>query len=80
VERNYDFNSFNLEKLRSADATVTGMVNKILYAIAALGKQSCRFRNLRIKESRDQDHLFFFLVLLVPNALILMAADCVLNS
>jgi len=48
LNKAYDFNSFNLEKLRSAEATVTGMVNKILYAIAALGKQSCRFRNLRI--------------------------------
>jgi hypothetical protein len=48
VERKYDFNSFNLEKLCSADATVTRMVNKILYAIAALGKQSWRFINLRI--------------------------------
>ena len=48
VERKYDFNNFNLEKLCSADATVTGIVNKILYAIAALAKQSCPFRNLRI--------------------------------
>lgn len=39
VERKYDFNSFNLEKLRSADATVTGMVNRTLYAILALGKR-----------------------------------------
>jgi hypothetical protein len=38
VEHKYDFNCFNLEKLRSADATVTEMVNRTLYAILALEK------------------------------------------
>jgi hypothetical protein len=58
VEHKYDFNSFNLEKLHSADATVTGMVNRTLYAILALGKELCRFRNFRIfKGGRWAGHL-----------------------
>jgi hypothetical protein len=49
VVRIYDFNNFNLEKLRSADATVTGMANKTLYAILAFGKQSRRLKNSELQ-------------------------------
>ena len=43
-----DFNSFNFEKLLSADAKVIGMVNRTMYAIPAVGKQSCHFKKFRI--------------------------------
>ena len=39
VDRKYDFYNFNFEKLISTDATVTSIVNNILYAINAFGKQ-----------------------------------------
>ena len=38
VDRKYDFYNFNFEKLLSMDATVTSIVNNILYAIDAFGK------------------------------------------
>ena len=41
VERKYVLISFNLEKLRSADATVTGIVNKIPKAVVTFGNTSC---------------------------------------
>jgi hypothetical protein len=37
VERRYDFMSFNLEKLLSAEATVTGAVKTILRTMHTLG-------------------------------------------
>jgi hypothetical protein len=64
--RKYDFKNFSFEKLRSADATVTRMVNRILYAILALGKQSCRFRDFRIlliTEHLDRSILYYILVI-----------------
>ena len=39
VDRKYDFYNFNFEKLLSTDATVTCIVNNILYAIDVFGKQ-----------------------------------------
>ena len=48
VKCKYDFNSLNFEKLRSADARVTGIVSITLYAIVAFGKQSCRSKSFRI--------------------------------
>ena len=39
VDRKYDFYNFNFEKLLSMDATVTSIVNNILYAIDVCGKQ-----------------------------------------
>ena len=38
VDRKYNFYNFNFEKLLSMDATVTSIVNNILYAIDAFGK------------------------------------------
>jgi hypothetical protein len=58
--RKYDFKNFSFEKLRSADATVTRMVNRILYAILVLGKQSCR---LLITEHLDGSILYYILVI-----------------
>jgi hypothetical protein len=39
VDRKYDFYNFNFEKLLLTDATVTCIVNNILYAIDAFVKQ-----------------------------------------
>ena len=39
VDRKYDVYNFNFEKLLSTNTTVTGIVNNILYAIDAFGKQ-----------------------------------------
>ena len=39
VGRKYDFYNFNFEKLLSMNATVTSIINNILYAIDAFGKQ-----------------------------------------
>ena len=41
VERRYVLISFNLEKLRSANATVIGIVNKIRKAVVTFGNTSC---------------------------------------
>jgi hypothetical protein len=38
VDRKYDFYKFNFEKPLSMDATVTCIVNNILYAIDIFGK------------------------------------------
>lgn len=43
VDRKEDFNN-NFEKLISAEATVTGIVNKILYAMIVLGKKIHAFQ------------------------------------
>jgi hypothetical protein len=39
VDRKYNFYNFNFEKHFSTDATMTGIVNNILYAIDTFGKQ-----------------------------------------
>ena len=43
VDLKYDFINFNFEKLLSAEATVTGIVNNILKTIHAFGKDSNLF-------------------------------------
>jgi uncharacterized protein (DUF697 family) len=48
VDQKYDFNNFNFEKLLSANATMIGIVNNILYIIDAFGKQFKSFIKLGI--------------------------------